>query len=129
MYVLLTIDGRIHMISQEQKDKIATFLEGDTGVKTVGIGDSLIVLHQITGIVPMETYHRQMQQKLSAKKQRMCKKCGTIITATEKCPCTDMPEKFPSFLESARKENPQLAAALDGIAESKSILQIANAQH
>ena len=118
MYTLLTIDGRNHIITESQRDTIATLMS-EGKAKAVTIGDSLIVLHQITGIVPMETYYRQMKQKLSAKKQRMCRRCGTVVASPEKCPCNDDPEKFPDVLESARKENPQLSKILDEISERK----------
>jgi RNA polymerase subunit RPABC4/transcription elongation factor Spt4 len=126
-FVLLTIDGRTHIITERQRNDIASLLDSGRA-KAVTIGDSLIVLHQVSGIVPMEVYQRQMKQKLAEKKMRMCRKCGLVIERSQECPCKEQPEKFPDILAVARKENPALAAALDAIAAAKSIPQITDGQ-
>jgi RNA polymerase subunit RPABC4/transcription elongation factor Spt4 len=122
-YVLLMIDGRSHIITESQKQSIVQMMNSGQ-VKTVEIGDDLIVLSSISGIPTLDTYKRQMKQKLAEKSLRMCRRCSTILGKKDECPCRDQPEKFPDILAVARRENPALAKELDALAEKKSIPQL-----
>jgi hypothetical protein len=120
LYVLLTIDGRTYTITGEQK-KAIVILANSGQVKTVEFGDEVVFLSSLSGIPSLEAYRRQMRQKLSEKKLKMCKRCGTIGPREDACPCKEQPEKYPDLLDVARQENPSLAVYLDTVAQQKSL--------
>lgn len=119
-YVLSTIGDRTYLITEDQYQAIGRMLE-DGMPRAFRIGKSLVVLHQVTGIDPLETYKRQMRMKLAASGQRMCDRCGTIVPRMDRCPCREQPGKFPDIMAQARLENPALAKQLDAIAEQKQL--------
>lgn len=119
-YVLSTIGDRTYLISESQYAEITRYIEQGSP-KAFKIGRSLIVLHQITGIDPLETYHRQMKTKLAAKSLRQCRRCMTVLPINDKCPCKEQPEKFPDILSVARQENPALDQHLTSLAQKMSL--------
>lgn len=119
-YVLSTIGDKTYLISERQRDQVMSFLEAGSP-RAFKVGESVILLNQVSGIDPLSVYRRQMKHKLSAKGLRMCSRCHTIVPRNDRCPCDERPEKYPDVLEAARTENPKLAAALNEAAIRKAL--------
>jgi len=105
-YILQTMSGLTYIISEDQHEEIKRYIE--QSLKCFYIGKSLILTHQITGIDPLPLYRRQMKFKLAVKGLKLCDRCHTIMAKGDKCPCRDMPDKYPDVIEQAKLDNPKL---------------------
>ena len=120
MFILTLIDGRNFILTPEQSKAISESIN-DPSLKNIILFGNTIIIHQITGITDLDLYRSQMKTALQSKNQKLCKRCGTIVSRTDKCPCGEKPEKFPDILDLARSYNHELAKQLDAIAEQKQL--------
>lgn len=109
LHVLVTMDGRTHIITREQALQITAAQNSGT-VKTVSIGNCPITIHQIAGMPTLDVYRRQMKTKLAEKHQRMCRRCGAVLAIQDFCSCKD--NDVMPFMAQAAKENPALKTFL-----------------
>lgn len=125
MYVLITTDHRTHYITKEQAIRIAGVQASGqkTLIEVAAAEGDMISSTLIGSIVRWSTYERQMQHKLMERNQRMCKRCGNIVTRSERCPCRDMggEQKYPSLVSVLRLENPKLDTALKQLEAKMSV--------
>jgi RNA polymerase subunit RPABC4/transcription elongation factor Spt4 len=119
-HVLTTIGDKYYVISEQQRDAIQRFLEAGAP-RAFRVGESVIMLNQVSGIEPMAVYRRQMKHKLAQKNLKLCRRCHEIVPLNAECPCKDKPEKYPDILTVAREENPRLAEHLDELTRRKAL--------
>jgi hypothetical protein len=119
-YILQLINGGTYIITPDQKKKLTAYIEAGSP-KSFMIGENVVLLHQVCGICTQDAYVRQMEEKLSHTGKALCRSCLRAHPYGDKCACKTSPERFPPLLESARRENPQLAIALNAAAKKMSL--------
>jgi len=103
-YAIALIDGTCIPL---HASKVVNFqkLYEDSAIKSISIGDEIILKHQITRILPMQKYYNVLRAQMLLKQMVPCKKCLLPKVPNEPCYCSIEKEHVETIAQRVTNNN------------------------